>query len=182
MKRKAILLVLVAVALFLAGCAQLGAAVNESELCPEPAPETALLKNDQLGYCLLHPERYIVESSDNLDVLVIDSSMNHVDPRVHISVEEAGGRTAEEAADEATSGFPAEMGVERSSVTLGGEEAVVLDNYPGQEISRLVFVVHGDRLYQLTVTHMSPDLGETYTQAENLYTVVINSFRFLPPQ
>lgn len=182
MKGKAIFLALMALTIFLAGCAQSGVAVNESDVCPEPVPDTALLKNEELGYCLLHPERYVVESLDSSDVLVIDSIMNHVDPRVDISVEEAGGRAAAEAADEALSGLPAEMGIERSSVTIGGEEAVVLDRYPGQEISRLVFVVHDGRLYRLTVTHMSPDLGETYTQAENLYTVVTNSFSFLSPQ
>lgn len=182
MKGKLILLALLAITLLVAGCAQLGAAGDESDVCVEPVPDTALLKNEELGYCLLHPERYIVESLDNSDVLVLDSIMNHVDPRVDIYVEEAAGRTATEAADEATSGFPAEMGIERSSTTLGGEEAVVLDRYPGQDMNRLVFVVHGHRLYRLTVTHMSPDLGETYTQAENLYTVVTNSFRFLPAQ
>lgn len=182
MKGKAIFIALMALTLFLAGCAQSGAAVNESDVCPEPVPDAALLKNEELGYCLLHPERYTVESLDSSDVLVIDSVMNHVDPRVDISVEGASGRTAAEAADEALSGLPAEMGIERSSITLGGQEAVVLDGYPGQEISRLVFVVHDDRLYRLTVTHMSPELGETYTQAENVYTVVANSFRFLPPQ
>jgi hypothetical protein len=179
-KSRVILLVLIAVTLILVGCAQPGTAGNDSDVCPEPAPETALLKNDELGYCLLHPDSYIVEANDNGDVLVIDSIMNHVDPRVDINVEESSGRTAAAAADEASGGFPAEMGIERSDMSLGDEEAVVLDNYPGQDISRLVFVVHGDRLYRLTFTHTSPDLGETYTQAENLYTVVTNSFRFLP--
>jgi hypothetical protein len=177
-----ILLAAIAITLVLAGCAQLGAAGNENDLCPEPAPETSLLRNEELGYCLLYPDRYIVESRDSGDILVLESIMNHLDLRIDINVEDAGERTAIEAADEATSDLPPGMGIERSSVTLGDQEAVVLDNYPGQDMSRVVFVVHGDRLYRLTTTHMAPDLGETYTQAENLYTVVINSFRFLPQQ
>ncbi|MDX1612765.1 MAG: hypothetical protein R3300_00570 [Candidatus Promineifilaceae bacterium] len=180
MKGKVLFLALIAIALVLAGCAQLGAADTEGSACPEPGQGTALLTNETSGYCFLYPDRYLVEARDNADILVIDSIMNHIDPRADIQVEDANGRTAADAADEMTGGFSAEMGLERSTVTLGGEEAVVIDNYPGQEISRLVFVVHGDRLYRLSVTHTSSDLGDTYTQAENLYTVIINSFGFLP--
>lgn len=181
MKTKLILLTFILIALFLAGCARLGGATDETAACPEPAPETELLENEQLGYCLLYPDNYMVESHDNGDTLVIDSVMNHVDPRFNVAVEDAGGRTAADAAGEMSAGLPEDMATP-STLTLDGEEAVVLDNYPGQEISRFVFVVHEDRLYRLMVTHTAAELGETYTQAQNLYTVVTNSFRFLPQQ
>jgi hypothetical protein len=139
---------------------------------------TARLQNAQLGYCLLYPDNYMVEQRESVDILVIDSIMNHVDPRFDITVEDATGRTVAEAADEWAQEYPG-LELPRSTLTLAGEEAIVLDNVPGQELSRYLFVVHGDRLYRMMFTHTSPDLGETYTQAQNLYTVVTNSFRFL---
>lgn len=180
MKTKIVLLTLLVTALFVAGCARLGGATAEAGPCPAPAAETALHLNERLGYCLLYPDSYVVEARDGGDVVVIGSVMNHTDPRFDIVVEEAGGRTADEAADAEVAGLPLGLETKRSALSFGGEEAVVLDNVPGQEIGRLVFVVHGDRLYRLLFTHMSPDLGETYTRAENVYTVVANSFRFLP--
>ncbi len=181
MKMKLFLLFFTMIALLLAGCARLGGATDEVAACAELAPDTELLKNEQRGYCLLYPDTYIAEGHDKGETLVIDSVMNHIDPRFDIVVEDGGERTAADAASEMSAGLPADM-VTRSTLTLDGEEAVVLDNYPGQDISRYVFVVHGDRLYRLMFTHTAPELGETYTQAQNLYTVVTNSFRFLPQQ
>lgn len=181
MKSKLILMMLILITLSLVGCARWGAATNESSACPEPVEGTALLQNEQLGYCLLYPDDYIVEARDNADILVIDSIMNHVDPRFDVLVEDAAGRTVEEAVEEWATGYPG-FEMPRSTITVDGEEAIVVDDVPGQEISRFVFVVHGDRLYRMMFTHTAPDLGEAYAQAQNLYTVVTNSFRFLPEQ
>lgn len=181
MNRKASLLLLILIALFAAGCARQGRATEEMGACPEPGEATALLKNEQLGYCLLYPDNYIVEPRDSADILVIDTIMNHVDPRFDITVEDPAGRTAAEAADEWAQGW-AGFEMPRSTITLDGKEAVVVNDVPGQELSRYLFVVHGDRLYRMMFTHTSPDLGETYMQAQNLYTVVTNSFHFLPGQ
>ena len=169
---------LLLLALVVAGCAGLGGAAEEIGACPQPADGTALLQNEELGYCLLYPDNYMVEPREGADIVVIDSIMNHVDPRFDITVEEAAGRTAAEAAEEWAQGW---LGLElpRSTITVAGEEAVVVDDVPGQELSRYLFVVHGDRLYRMMFTHTSPDLGETYTRAQNLYTVVTNSFQFL---
>ena len=182
MKTKSILLLFLLLTLLVTGCARLGGATDETTACPEPAPETTLLTNEQLGYCLLYPDDYVVEPRAEGDIVVIDSVMNHIDPRFDVMVEDAAGRTPVEAADALVADLYPGMETERSTITLGGEEAVVVDNVPGQEISRYVYVVHGERLYRFMFTHTAPDLGETYTRAQNLYTVVTNSFRFLPAQ
>ena len=179
MKGKMFLLALVAITLFLAGCARLGAAGNESEVCPEPAPETALLRSDEFGYCLLYPGSHVVEQLDGGNTeIVVGSVMNHTDPRVSIVVEDLAGRSIEQVIDEFLAGYEG-FEIEQSNVTLGGEEAVLLDRIPGQDYYRKLFVAHDGSLYNLAIFPYDPNLADTLPQAENLYTVLINSFQFL---
>ncbi len=72
------------------------------------------------------------------------------------------------------------MAIERSVISVGGEDAVVLDGLPGQDINRQVVVVHGDRLYHLTFVPASADYGDLYAQMETLYSTAIDSLAFVP--
>lgn len=177
MKTKRFLFVVIVVAVLLAGCAQIGGAETAAVL--EATAGTHVLTNESLGYALLYPDTYTVEARETGDILVIGSVMNHTDPRLQVEVEGAAGRTVAEVADAFAAGYPEGIVIERSTVTLDGEEAVVVDRVPTQELSRFVFVTNGDRLYRFMFTHSDPALGDTYTRMENLYTVVTNSFRFL---
>lgn len=177
MKTKLFLLTVIVIAILLAGCAQIGGAETDAVL--EATAGTEVLTSESFGYAFLYPDNYTVVTLDTGDNVVIDSIMNHTDPRLGIDVEDAAGRTAAEVADALLAEYPEGFVIGRSTITLDGQEAVVLDQVPGQEMSRLVFVVNGDRLYRLMFTHAAPDEGETYTRMENLYTVVTNSFRFL---
>ena len=67
-------------------------------------------------------------------------------------------------------------------MSLGGEAAVMLDQVPGQDVSRQVLAVYGDRLYKLTFVPANEDAGEVYEKMESLYAVVIDSWRFLSRQ
>jgi hypothetical protein len=177
MKTKLFLLTVIVVAILLAGCAQIGGAETGAVL--EATAGAQVLTNESLGYAFLYPDTYTVVTMENGDSVVIDSIMNHTDPRLGIDVEDAAGRTAAEVADALRAEYPEGFVIGRSTITLDGEEAVVLDPVPGQEFSRYLFVVKGGRLYRFMFTHSDPALGETYTRMENLYTVVTNSFRFL---
>ena len=180
MKQRLFLIVVTLVVVVLAGCAQIGGADSGDVL--EAGEGTEVLTNEALGYAFLYPDTYTLVALDSGDNLVIDSIMNHTDPRLGIEVEAAAGRTAGEVADALLAEYPEGFVIGRSTITLDGEEAVVLDQVPGQDMNRLVFVVNGDRLYRFMFTHAAPDEGDTYTRMENLYTVVTNSFRFLPQQ
>lgn len=152
--------------------------------CPEPAAGTSLLQNPEHGYCLLYPATYTVEKpNENETVLVVGSLLNVADPRVHIEVSEAAGRAAAEVAGqlEAEASIPG-LEVKRSSVTIGGEEAIVLDNLPGQDINRRVLLVHEGRLYNLMFAPASSDAGEVYERMEELYSLIVSSFTFLPQE
>jgi hypothetical protein len=147
--------------------------------CPETTADMRLLTNERHDYRLLCPVGYKVEKpSEMVTVLVVSSLLNAEDPRVNILVEDAGGRTADELAQQIAADFE-DFPIERGSVVLGGVEAILLDKVPGQDINRQVIVVHDDQLYRLTFMPADGQVGEVCTQMESLYTTVIDSFRRL---
>jgi hypothetical protein len=99
--------------------------------------------------------------------------------RAMIEVTAADGRSAAQAADEALVQL-ADFPIERSTLSVAGEEATVLDNYPGVDILRLVFFAHGDRLYRMTFTRGSEPGSEDRLKADLLFSTLVDSFAFLP--
>lgn len=149
--------------------------------CPEPTAGTALFKNSSRGYCLLYPEGYsVVRANEYQTSLVIGGLLNVAEPRLDILVEDIGGRTLEQVADDLQYDYVPGPDIERSTITVAGAEAVVLDNVPGQEFSRRVVFVHENRLYHLIFLPADEDLGEVYTRMETLYRTVVDSFTFIP--
>jgi len=149
--------------------------------CPEPADGTELLQHQAYGYCLLYPaDLDAVQTSDNGVSIVAGSllaSSEH--PRLGIAIQDAGGRTVEQVADETVAnneGFE----LRRSSITIGGVGAVVLDDVPGQDINRVVMIVHDGRLYELRFSPSDVLAGEAFGRMEELYQVVTESFTFVP--
>ena len=174
-------------ALVLAACSpQVGAAGRRSRLeqdsaavCPDKTEGTELLRAEEHAYCLLYPTGYTVERPNPEEiVLVVGSLLNVSEPRLYIQVSEAGGRTLQQAADAVVAdhvGFE----IERSSATIGGQDAVVLDGVPGQDISQLVLIVYAGRLYQLTFVPASQDAGEAYARMQEFYATATGSIVFL---
>lgn len=187
MKSKLSLVTLLALAILaLTACSERSNALEltatpEQASCPEGTADTRPLRNDKGGYCLLYPTQYKVEKPNpDETVLVIGSLLSFQDPRVSIVVEEADGLSAEQMADAflaVVDGFD----ITRTSTTVAGVEAVVLDNLPGQEINRQLWLVDDDRAYHITFTPADKSLGEPYAQMEVLYELVTDSFTFIPP-
>jgi hypothetical protein len=155
----------------------------ESE-CLEPKAGEEMLTESELGFCVLVPEDYDAEKTSERHVVINVGSLLDVDhARVYVEMSEAGGQDAQALAEAAASELEAVMpglSVERSfGLTMGYEPAFVLDNVPGQDISRQVYAVHGDQLYKLTFVPASEDAGEVFGQMEALYDLVTKSFRFL---
>jgi hypothetical protein len=158
--------------------------VVPGEDCLEAKTDTQPLTYDSHNFCMLYPTGYDVdERSENEIVLFMGSLLDVAHPKVFIEVQDAAGRTAEQIADELATEVQGSMpgyNVERSfGLSVGYEPAWVLENMPGQEISRQVIVVHDGQLYKLTFVPADEQTGELYTQLESLYTTVVNSFRFL---
>ena len=174
--------VLLFVLLPLAAC-RLELAENVTAVsCPDAAADQQSLSLPEHGYCLLLPADYKMEQPTEFEtVYFVDSLMDVAHPKLFITVEETGLRTADLAAEALLADFPSDFGIESvDGVTIGSETAVRLDNVPGQDIGRVLFVEHDGRLYQLTFVPASPDAGEVYAQTEALYELVVESFRFMP--
>jgi hypothetical protein len=131
-------------------------------------------------YCLAYPAQYKVERPNPQEtILLIGGLLNASDPRVHIMVTDAAGATAADAVDQILADFK-DFTLERSSTTVAGEAALMLDNVPGQEINRRVVFVHDNLLYQLMFAPADPAVGEAFSGMEALQEQVLGSFTFLP--
>lgn len=147
--------------------------------CPTPAADAQLFVERSGGYCLLYPADYVAEITGGGVVnLVRGSLMNHTDPRASIEVSDAGTRTLAEIADALTAEYAAGFDVRRETTTVGGEEALLLDNLPGQDLNRRVMVIHGGRLYSFFFTPLGDDDAARAAFA-TFYQGVLDSFRFV---
>jgi hypothetical protein len=174
--RKVPILLLMLMVFGLSAC---GAGAGKSD-CPTPAGDQELLKNEEHGYCLLYPSGLeVFNPNENETVLIEGSLLNVEGPRVYILSEGAAGQTAEELADRLAAEIPAEFAIQRTSLTLDGQPAVVLDRLPGQDLNRVVVVVYSDRSYQFMFVPVGEDYGDLSELTEKLYEMVINSFRFV---
>jgi hypothetical protein len=146
------------------------------------APDGAvqILTNEKHGYSLRYPTGYDVQyPNEHETAIFVGSLLNVEQPRVTIEVRDAAGRAVEQVADELVAEIPVGFEIPRTSIVIDGEQAIVLDNLPGQDINRQVVVVHEDRLYRMMFVPVGEDYGEVFAQTEDLYATVINSFRFL---
>jgi hypothetical protein len=142
------------------------------------------LTYEAYNFCVLHPDGYGVdEGAPNQVVLFVGSLQDVAHPKLFIEAENAQGRTAEGVgqalAEEAEAALPGYTVEQTFGLTLGYEPAWVLENMPGQDISRQVLVVHDEQLYRLTFVPADPAAGAVYAEMEALYEMVVNSFRFL---
>jgi len=147
--------------------------------CPEATEGTQLLRQDQMGYCLLYPEDYIEVQTDPTQVCLVPGEpyMACHSAQAFFNVEDAAGRSVSQVADE----MAARGGIigEPSSLTIAGEEAVVFPDVGGQASVRAVLLVHDDRLYRLGF--VLPDANPAAVERfDLLYNTVIDSFTLLP--
>jgi hypothetical protein len=149
--------------------------------CPEPATAEELLYTDKdLGFCLLYPATHtVIQLESGNREIVVGDLMNHIDPRISITGTDLAGRSLAQAVDDFLSGYEG-FEITRTDVSLGGQEAVLLDGIPGQDYYRSLFVAHNGLLYQLSVAPYDPNL-DNLAQAEELYTLMLDSFRFTTP-
>ena len=125
------------------------------------------------------------ESADGTLALAAGSPGGDNRSKVVVEVKDAGGKTAEQLADElvaeaqrATPG----LSVDRPfGLTIGYEAAQLLEGVPGPELSRQVLAVHDGKLYRLTFTPEDPSGDRAHAPMQALYDLVVRSFRFITP-
>lgn len=154
----------------------------EATACPTVTSNTKLLTNTEDGYCLLYPADAV--SNSNMPGWVVINPISAPgdipgDAWFYIQVQDATGKTAAQFVDEQIAALGEGFNISTSEVEVGGEQGVMVDGLPGQDSNRQVFMVHHGRLYNLVFAPWFPNAAEP-TPLENLYTMVIHTFRFLP--
>jgi len=149
--------------------------------CPIATAGTLLLKDEDGGYCLLYPKGYGVVIPYAGEVCLVPGEPPYMachSASLFINMEGADGRTADQVAD----ALIAEVAhsIERSTLTIADEEAVVLEPFYDQATSRKVLIVHADRLYTLKfIGPWGEDGNPELEQSERFYAQIIGSFGFL---
>ena len=148
--------------------------------CPEATVDMALLQDAAHGFCLLYPANYqVVATGENSISIVKDSLLNVTAPLLSMDIMTAGDQTATDAADALMAQFPAELleglNVEHHTVTVAGVEAEVINNLPGQDTNRQLFMVHEGLLYHFFFTPVDGE-GNLDQFSNNL----LASFQFIP--
>jgi hypothetical protein len=144
----------------------------------EPTPES--FSSDNLGLCFSYPPGYTqIPSNDTVEIVAPELPDTDLRGLFWFEISDSYDRTAEEIADQELTSAGG-LSVDRWTVTLDGEQALVLDGMPGQDLVRKVYVVHEKTLYILS---FSPTLSENTAandQMETLYTAVTNSWVWSP--
>jgi hypothetical protein len=139
-----------------------------------------LFSSDQLGLCFSYPQGYTqLPYNDTVEIIAPDFPSSGLKALFWLEKSDAYDRTAEVIADQdmTAAGLPS---VGRSFVTLGGEQAVVLDGMPGQDLQRRVYVVHQQTLYVLAFMPTRSENKAASDQMEALYTAVTSSWAWSP--
>ncbi|MFN8442853.1 MAG: hypothetical protein U0175_18900 [Caldilineaceae bacterium] len=148
---------------------------------PEEGQQPVIQAED--GYCLLYPEAYSLWQQNVGKVEIIsDTVMNHITPRLTISVEDAVGRTLDAVVAQMLTDYaPPGFDIKPESITVAGVAAVLLDEVLGADLTRRVVLIHNGRLYSFFLAPISDPETETRQQAESLYQMAMSSFRLLQP-
>jgi len=175
------LLVLIGV-VFFASC-------NPAQITPTPrtnmpdlpsviatvTPPPPVVTNEQLGYCFSYPQGFTQQTyKSQVEVVGPHSGSSSQPGYAWIDAKDAQGRTAQEIADEEAKvygGSPL-----RSTVMLDGEEALVLDGMPGQDLIRKVYIVHNGLLYMLSFSPYQSDNETASAQMEIIFESVTSSW------
>ncbi len=149
--------------------------------CLAAKSEQTAIRSERFGFCVLVPADFTYEepSATNAN-LFIGSMMDVAHPKLMVEVTAAVGQTATAAADALVAAMPG-MDIQRAfGYTLGYEPAEMLDGVPGQDLGRVLLVAHNDKLYRLTFVPADPTQTEVYAQMEELFNMVVQTWRFLP--
>jgi hypothetical protein len=140
-----------------------------------------LFSSDQLGLCFSFPQGYTQIPYNDTVEIVAPSLGPGTELRglFWLEMSDSQNRTAEEVADQEVKDV-AGLNPGRWTVTLGGEQALVLDGMPGQDLVRRVYIVHQQTLYILTFSPTRSENTAASDQMEALYAAVTSSWAWSP--
>jgi hypothetical protein len=153
------------------------------ENTPSRSSETnplEIFSSDRFGLCFSYPQGYSSDpDSDTVYIIAPDLPDTDTKGRFWLETNDANDRTAGMIADQEMSSLTG-MDMGRWTVTLDGEEAVVLDGMPGQDLQRRVYVVHQQTLYVLAFMPTRSENKAANLQMETLYAEIASSWSWSP--
>jgi hypothetical protein len=139
-----------------------------------------LFSSDRLGLCFSYPQGYTqIPNIDEVEIVAPDLPGSDVKGLFWLEISDSYNRTAEVIADQEMTFAPG-LDVGRWTMTIGGEQAVVLNGMPGQELQRRVYVVHQQTLYVLAFWPARSENKAASDQMEALYAAVTSSWAWSP--
>lgn len=137
-------------------------------------------------YCLRYPNYFRVGDQGENHVGFygppLDQSVEPVAAGLFVVIEgPANGATLREVVDRALQSLPADLTITRRTLTLGGEEAEMVEGLPGRTGSQQVFVLHGGLVYRLSFYPVDPNFPGVTSDVAVLWAAVTNSFQFMKP-
>jgi len=152
---------------------------STSSIAPSDSPTvTALphvITNRPLGYCFAYPQGYTQQiNGSQAEVIGPQSAPGSNSGLVWIDAADAQGFTALEVANKEVNEFGGAP--LRSTVMMDGEEALVLDGMPGQDLIRKVYIVHTGLLYTLSFSPYQSGNDTANSQMEALFESVTSSW------
>ncbi len=139
-----------------------------------------LFSSDQLGFCFSYPIGYTpIPDSGTIEIIAPDLASTDTKGLFWLEISDSYNRSAEEIADQEMT-YAAGLDIDRWTVTLDGDQAVVLDGMPGQDIQRRVYSVHQQTLYVLAFMPTRSENPAVFDQMETLYDAIINSWAWFP--
>ena len=146
----------------------------------EPQSDTSLLINTFKNYSVRYPVGYDLAIYSETGLALVKGSLLATDqPRADINIMSTSSMTLEMAVAELVATYPGQS-IKQSSIVIDGVPAVMLDAVPGQQVNRIVLLIHNDALIKLNFMPADPNAGETYQEMELLYKTVIESLDFDP--
>jgi hypothetical protein len=160
-----------------------GGSVPAADGCPEATSGMESFADRVQGYCLLYPTGTRLEQPQAGLTTIVGPAVGEeqIRPSVNIHVENAPFSTLESVVAEWEQEYP-DVELQISETTVGGEAAVAVENLPGRTGNRQVFVISAGNLYKLVVQPVDPAFPEASAAAEQLWSEVLESFRFVEPQ
>jgi hypothetical protein len=139
-----------------------------------------IFSSDRLSLCFSYPQGYTqIPYNDTVEIIAPELPGSDLRGLFWLEISDSYNRSAEEIADQEITSVGG-LDVGRWTIILDGEQAVVLDGMPGQDLQRRVYVVHQQTLYVLAFMPTRSENKASSDQMEALYAAVTNSWAWSP--
>lgn len=167
--------------------AMLSAAANtpdaperEPGICAEPTETTQLIEDDVAGICLLVPAEYEVARFDDVPrQIIINSPADDAGQGVSLSITLFTNSTRN--IDDITAGLEANattVDFDWQEIMIGGYDAFISDNEPGQVGHRIAYVQREDLVIVIDLQPIDVLFPDATEAAEAVWDLLLESFTF----